>query len=289
MTPGLCSVERAESTAQGRTAAIAVADVVRAETSCQHHAAVSGARPLEVLRVPLLPGQVDDGADLLVAAQQHGVARAVTVLALVELDQVGVRLLSLADEDGDPQDRLGRVEHCLRPSRALRGEDEADEVGAGFDGDVDVLLARQAADLDERPRDELGELRAGVRRTHQRRADQDGVRPRELRLGRLRPRLDRALGDQDPVARSVGEQPQLGLPVDAERGEVAGVDADDRRAERRRALEFDGVVRLDQRVEAERARVFEQRGGGSVREVAQDQQRCVGAGLAGRRRGRHVW
>ena len=59
------------------------------------------ARPLEVRRVVLPPGQVDHGRDALAVAEQHGVARAVAVLALVELDEVGARLLALADEHRD--------------------------------------------------------------------------------------------------------------------------------------------------------------------------------------------
>ena len=44
---------------------------------------------------------------------------------------------------------------------------------------------------------------------------------------------------------------ELRAAVDRERGEIAGVDADHRRAERDRALELGGVVRLDERVQTE--------------------------------------
>ena len=88
------SVERAESTAHGRTAAIAVARRSRGPrppASITRPARRAGA--LEMRRVVLLPRQVDDRADLLAAAQQHCVARAVAVLAAVELHEVGVGLL----------------------------------------------------------------------------------------------------------------------------------------------------------------------------------------------------
>ena len=86
----------------------------------------------------------------LTVAAQDAVARAVPVLALVELDEVGVRLLLVADEDGDAEHGLGRVEQLVGAARALLREDEADQVGARLDGGVDVLLPREAADLDER-------------------------------------------------------------------------------------------------------------------------------------------
>ncbi len=65
-------------------------DVPGAEPARQHHAARCRAGALEVRRVAFLPGEVDDGSDALAAAQQHGVARAVAVLAAVELDEIRV-------------------------------------------------------------------------------------------------------------------------------------------------------------------------------------------------------
>ena len=151
LIPGSLSVERAESTAQGRTASIASRDVLGAEAAREHHAALPGAGALEVRRVVGLPGQVDDGSDLLAVPPQDAVARPVPVLAVVELDEVGAGLVLLADEDRDAEHGLGCVEQLVGAARALPGEDEADEVGARLDGGVDVLLAREPADLDERP------------------------------------------------------------------------------------------------------------------------------------------
>ncbi len=140
---------------------------------------------------------------------QHAVARAVAVLALVELHDVGAGLVLIADEDRDAKHRVRRVEELVGAAWALLREDEADEVGARVDRDVDVLLAGQPADLDERPRDQLGELGAGIGRAHQRRADEDRVRAGELGGRALRARLDRRLGDHDPVARRTREQREL--------------------------------------------------------------------------------
>ena len=102
-------------------------------------------------RVVLLPRQIDDRADPRLAAQQLRVPRPVTVLARVELDEISLGLVTLADEDRDSQHRLRRIEQHVRAARALGRQDEADQVGAGLDGGVDVLLPRQAAHLDERP------------------------------------------------------------------------------------------------------------------------------------------
>ena len=66
-----------------------------------------------MLRITLFPGQIDDRADALAAAEQHRVARAVAVLALVELHEVGVGLARLADEHGDAKHRLRCVEQRL--------------------------------------------------------------------------------------------------------------------------------------------------------------------------------
>ena len=66
-----------------------------------------------------------------------------------------------------------------------------------------------------------------------------------------------ALGDDDAVVREIvalSDEVELRAAVDREGGEVARVDADHRRAERDRALELGGVVRLDERVEAELVR-----------------------------------
>ena len=73
---------------------------------------------------------------------------------------------------------------------------------------------------------------------------------------------------------------ELGAAVDRERREVARVDADHRRAERDRAVELVGVVRLDERVEPERAASPISCAHVRVVEVAQQEQRRVGAGAA---------
>ena len=96
----------------------------------------------------------------------------------------------------------------------LVGQDEADEVGARLDGGVDVLLAGQPADLDERPAQQLAQRRSGIGRAHQRRADEHRVRPGELGGGRLRARRDATLGDQHAVAGHPREQGELAAPVD---------------------------------------------------------------------------
>ena len=237
LTPGLCSVERAESTAQGRTAAIASRDVLRPEAAGEHHAADRRAGAFEMLRVTLFPGQIDDGADPLVAAEQH--ARRARGGRSRARRAARDRRRSRA-----PRRRRRRREapssgasSTRRACRGLScGQDEADQVRACLDGGVDVILARQAAHLDERARDELERAwhRDPARASTSSR--QDRVRSGELGLCRLRARLDRALRDQDPVPRRRGEQPQLGLSVDPEGGEVTRVDPDHGRVERGRAL-----------------------------------------------------
>ncbi len=230
-----------------------------------------------MLGVRLLPRQVDDRADLLAAAEQDGVARAMPVLARVELHEVGVGLGRLADEHRDAQHRRRRVEQRLGPARALLREDEPDEVGSGRDGRVDVLLPGQAAHLHERPGEQPRELGSRVRRAHQRRSDQDGAGAAQLRGGRLRARLDAALRDHDAVARRARDQCELRVAVDREVPEVPGVDADDRCVELRRAVELVGVVRLDERVEPEPCGFVEQCGARGVVEIAEQEQHGVGA------------
>ena len=160
------------------------------------------------------------------------------------------------DEHGDRQHVVGHRQHARRPTRARVDEDEAAQVGARLGRRGDVLLAREAADLDERARDELAQLRGRVGGPHQRRSDEHGVGAGELRLRAVRARVDRALRDHDAVARRAGDELELRAAVDRERGQVAGVDADRIGAERDGARELVRVVRLDERVETERARVL---------------------------------
>jgi len=71
---------------------------------------------------------------------------------------------------------------------------------------------------------------------------------------------------------------QLCGPVDLERRKVAGVDADHLGLERDGPVQLVGVVRLDERIEPELARVRQQFCGSLVVEVAEEEQRCVGTG-----------
>ena len=198
---------------------------------------------------------------------------------LVELDEVRALLLRLADEDGDAQYRLRHRQDLGRLARRALGEDEAAQVGSRFDRGVDVLLARQPADLDERPREQLLQLRARVVRAHQRRPDEDGVRAGELGCGGLCPGVDGALRDDNAVARGFRHQLELRGAVDPEGAEVARVDADHAGAEPRRPPELLLVVGLDERVETELLRRGHQLRRGRVVEVAQDEESCVGACL----------
>jgi len=93
------------------------------------------------------------------------------VLARVDLIEVGVGLRDVLDEHRDGQHRVRDLEHALRPAWALLREDEPREVGTGFRGDGDVLLAREAADLDERTRQQLAQLYRRLLRPHERAAD----------------------------------------------------------------------------------------------------------------------
>ena len=168
-----------------------------------------------------------------------------------------------------------------RAARALVDEDEAEQVGARLDRGVDVVLPRQPAHLHERAREQLAQLRLRVGRLHQRRADEDRVGARELGGGALRARVHAALGDDEAVARCAGDELELVRAVDAERREVAGVDADrPARREPSRVAARLRVVGLDERVEAELCRVCEQVRGRRVVEVAQDEKDSVGACLA---------
>ena len=170
------------------------------------------------------------------SAQQGGVARPVSAVARVVLDEVGVGRLGLADEHGDAQHGVRRVEQRVSAARAL-GEDEADEVGAGLDGGVDVVLAREAAHLHERTAQDL----AAGRRPGRARASASSRRARRSRPASSAAAACAAVAIPLSAIRTrsrgtSAEQLELGGAVDPERREVARVDADHRGAERDRAL-----------------------------------------------------
>jgi len=89
-----------------------------------------------------------------------------------------------------------------------------------------------------------------------------------------------ALGDDQAVARSLGDKLKLGVAIDLECREVAGVDPDHRRIELHRALQLVGVVRLDEGVDVELPRVREEPRHCCVVEGAENQQDRVGARVA---------
>jgi hypothetical protein len=88
-------------------------------------------------------------------------------------------------------------------------------------------LAGQAADLHERPAQEVGELGGRVRGSHQRGSDEDGVGACKLGCGGVGAVLDATLRDDHSIAWGARDKVQLGAPVDLEGGEVARVQADD--------------------------------------------------------------
>ena len=89
-----------------------------------------------------------------------------------------------------------------------------------------------------------------------------------------------ALGDDDPVARRLRDERQLGAPVDLEGREVAGVDPDRLRVEPNGPLQLLGVVSFHERVELELAGGAEELQHRRVVEIAEQEQHGVGTGLA---------
>ena len=249
------SSDEAASTAHGRTAAIAVAHVVRARARPPARCARSAAAAVrQCVGVRALPGQVEHARDL---ARRRGGAPPRGRAPCPPRPCAPGRGRRPARPPRRPRrrpraSRPGTAQDAGRGARALRHEDEAGEVGAGLDGGGDVLLARQPAHLDERAREQLGELRARVGRAHQRRADEDGVRAGELGRGALGARLrSRSRRSRCGRAGCRATSSSWACAVDRERREVAGVDAEHPCAERDPALELGCVVRLDERVEAE--------------------------------------
>ena len=178
------------------------------------------------------------------------------VLARVELDEVGAASRDVLDEHGDREHRVGNVEHALRAARALLREDEAGEVGAGLHGDRDVLLARQPADLHERAREQLAQLRRRVLRAHQRVPTSTASAPASSAAAPCARDSIPRLGDR---RRGRAARARRGRAARAGRSRTStrsrALIADHRRVERDRALELLRVVRLDERVEPELGRV----------------------------------
>ena len=234
-------------------------------------------------RVGLLPRQVDDARYLLTVAEKDGVATAhLPVLAAgrAARDRRPPRLL---------RPRPQRTARCQArvgppaPTRARVCENEAGHVRARLDRRGHVLLARQAAHLHERTREELARAsRAGSAARMSVGADEDRVRSRQLGGGTLGARLDPALGDHDPISRRRRDEPELRVAVDAKRGEIARVDPDHRSTERHRPRRAP-PRRAPRRASPDRVarRVSSSARSWRVVEIAEEQQRCVGARFAG--------
>ena len=253
----------------------------RAETAREHHA---GPRSRGRARGATGPssshGRSTTVADALVLAQKHCVAAARWPSSrVVELDQVGLGVLSARPRRRRPKRRLRGVEELVRAGRGLSAEDEADEVGTRLDGCVDILPARQAADLDERPREQLAQLGSRIGCAHQGRADEHGVRAGQLGRSRLGAGSDRALGDHDAVARRPRDQLELAA-VDRERGEIARVDADRGRRPSATARASSASRGSRRACRGQIAAAFMSVRRLLVVEVAQEQEHSIGARLS---------
>ncbi len=216
--------------------------------------------------------------DGLAFAQEHRVAPAdTTFLVTVELDQIGSGLLCLADEHGNAEAVIRNGQNLAGAARALLREDEAEHVGAGLDGRVDVLSTREAADLHEWAGDDVAEPRGRILCAHECRADENRIGARELGGRALRARVHAALRhDHSVVIGQMGDQLELGTPVDLERREVACIDADHLCAEADGALQLSCVVRLDERLETEFVRVIHQGCRTLIVDVAEQDEGSVG-------------
>ena len=188
------------------------------------------------------------------AAQQDAVARAVAVLARVELDEVGAGLVLLADEDGDAEHRLGRVEQLVRAARALRARmkptrsapaSTATSTSSWRVRPQTLTSGRESSSASFAPG---SGARISVEPTSIAFAPASSAAAPCARVCDRRTRRSRS-GRAAHAASSASWR----AAVDLERREVAGVDADHGRAERGRARELVGVVRLDERVEPERS------------------------------------
>ena len=205
--------------------------------------------------VLLAPGEVENARHRLSVAEQRRLAPAhLPLLDRVDLVELRVTRACPADPDRDREGVVRNGEHALGRAGALRREHEPEQVGAGLGRDGDVLVACQAADLDERAGEELGELRRRVGGAHERRADEDRIRSRELRGRPVGPGCDAGLRDDNAVAGGAGDQLELPATIDGEGREVTGIHADNGCVQHDRPAELLRVVSLDKRVETEARR-----------------------------------
>ncbi len=138
-------------------------DVVGGELAGEDDPSLGGRCSLQVTGLVCLPGEVEQARHLLSLAQEHAVAAAHGALgALVHLVEIGVGLAGLADPDRDGEHRVRHGERFRDRAWRVGLEHEAGQVGSRLDRDGHVLLPRQPADLDERPGEELAQLRCRV-------------------------------------------------------------------------------------------------------------------------------
>ncbi len=174
------------------------------------------------------------------------------------------------------------------------GEDEAERVGAQFNGELGVGAVGVGADLDPHggysettgiAAEQLREGGGGIGLTHQGLADQEGVVAGLGEAGDVFGGPDAAFGDADDAGGDAGRELELDLRIDHEGVEVAAVDADHLKGELavevEGAVELLGAVYLAEDVELER-------GGGLgegeellVGEGGNDEQDGIGGGGAG--------
>src|SRR5437588_9500515 len=95
-------------------------------------------------------------------------------------------------------------------------------------------------------REQRAQRPAGVRRAHERFADEEGVHAARAHARHVGRREDAALRDDDPIPGHAIEQVQCGLEARLESVQVAVVDAEERSREFERRSQLLRVVHLDQ-------------------------------------------
>ncbi len=174
----------------------------------------------------------------------------------------------------------------------LGGEDEAVGVRAELSGQAQVLWRGEAAELHERAarageegmqrsstrrRRQLACLRRRIHRAHQRLADENRIGAKRSRSRRAQSIHDAALRDENPVAGDERTQLSHDVGVHGEGAQIAAIDADHLRACRHRAPRLVRVVRLHQRLHAQRMGEREELRKLRIVEQRADQQQRIGA------------